>query len=284
MAVGYLNGKSGLPGTTSGYSAYSLYCPAPLPVAKVAADGHRRGLIESVLAYCSGRGGNNTISLGFAGATTSSFGITTAGSAQSTDYRTLNKYVDDCNGAGSTFYINGGSPTKYFGRISGTSGVTTTDGVTTWSDTTLSGAFNWFETPDAPTIDSLTPQPGGVVDVVLTAPVSDGGKAVTGYKVQYSEDVGFTSPTTVDFAGLSDSITLEPGKTYWFRAGARNSVSDHWSTTGPWSTVETATMMSGGSIMISGNLKPLKGKIKIGGVLKDLKGQIKIGGVLKPLK
>ncbi len=76
--------------------------------------------------------------------------------------------------------------------------------------------------PGAPTITSVTPS-GAKVTVVFTAPVSDGGEPITGYRVQCASSDGGALRVKVGGTALTQTVTgLTGGKTYTCRVRAQN--------------------------------------------------------------
>ncbi len=99
--------------------------------------------------------------------------------------------------------------------------------------------YRYVQVPTAPTIVSVTPNTDGdAATVVLTDAADNGGSAVTGWRLQRATNAGFTTGvTTINSGSLTVAVTgLTPGVTYYYRAVARNYVSDtDGQLGGPWS-------------------------------------------------
>lgn len=79
--------------------------------------------------------------------------------------------------------------------------------------------------PGAPTELAAAATSTTVARLQWSAPASDGGAAITNYRIQYSQDSGSTYTSLGDAEGTStDVIDLTPGVTYQFRVAAVNSV------------------------------------------------------------
>ncbi len=80
----------------------------------------------------------------------------------------------------------------------------------------------------------------GQIDVTWTAPVSNGGSAITDYVVQYSSNSGSTWTTFADSASATTSAAvtgLTSGTSYVFRVLAQNAIGD-----GPYSAASAAVV------------------------------------------
>lgn len=91
------------------------------------------------------------------------------------------------------------------------------------SSTPLSTNTTPYTVPGKPTITGLTPG-NGQVYVEYSAPASNGGRAITGYSIQYSSNGGSTWSSPVDSGNdLNHTVTgLSNGTGYVFRVYARN--------------------------------------------------------------
>jgi titin len=97
------------------------------------------------------------------------------------------------------------------------------------SDWTSYGLITAIDVPGTPTNISAAFQAPGVVRVTFTAPVSNGGGAITDYDVEYSTDPNFEAGTGTFFEGATASTSttidvtgLTLGVVYYFRVRAQN--------------------------------------------------------------
>ena len=98
--------------------------------------------------------------------------------------------------------------------------------------------------PDAPTGLTATASGGTQIDLAWTAPADNGGRVITGYQIEYSDDAGTSWSVLVADTQSTDTIysdtTLSGGDTRHYRVSAINSID-----TGAASTVANATTPSG---------------------------------------
>jgi hypothetical protein len=226
-----------------------------IPNGRQTANGQRPILVTRALAYISGYGASRTATIRVGGTLSSPFTVASAGSAQSTGWRTLSRLFTGATTARVEVEANG---SFYFGR--GSSGVTTkAAGGFTWTGG-LAGLIEYVQAPSAPLSPSATPLPAGECTVAWSAPTTDGESAITGYRVQASKTADFSViEQTLDVAASPRSCTfegLDQGERYYFRVAARNAVTTAASTTSVWSTTAQADMLSGGSVYDGTGLVP----------------------------
>ena len=98
--------------------------------------------------------------------------------------------------------------------------------------------------PGAPTGLTATASGGTQIDLAWTAPADNGGRVITGYQIEYSDDGGTSWSVLVADTQSTDTIysdtTLSGGDTRHYRVSAINSID-----TGAASTVANATTPSG---------------------------------------
>lgn len=208
-----------------------------LPTGRAMSDGGTGAVIVGLGMYVAGNGGTRTIQLQIGSATTAGFNVGSAGHpVPFTGYVGTNAWA--VNGGAADVYIYMGGTSVNFGRSS-TSGASNTVGSsgTTWSGT-LGGAYRYVQGPTAPGIVSVTPNADGTAATVVLSGVADnGGSGVSGYRIQRATNAGFTTGlATVDSTGTTVMTGLTPGQTYYYRATARNGVTDTFGKLGgPWS-------------------------------------------------
>ena len=82
--------------------------------------------------------------------------------------------------------------------------------------------------PGAPTGLTATPNGATQIDLAWTAPADNGGEAITGYQIEYSDDGGTSwsvlDPDTQSTDTLYSDITLTGGETRHYRVSAINSI------------------------------------------------------------
>ena len=98
--------------------------------------------------------------------------------------------------------------------------------------------------PDAPTGLTATASGGTQIDLAWTAPADNGGRVITGYQIEKSDDAGTSWSVLVadtqSTATMYSDTTLSGGDTRHYRVSAINSID-----TGAASTVADATTLSG---------------------------------------
>lgn len=215
----------------SGFTDDYLYIDTiNVPVGRVAANGNGPVLITSIGQYMAGNGASRTMYLSLGSIATGAISVPSAGSATV-------KYSGSCsglvaNGANLRYTINANpNGSFYFARQA--SGGTLYDSYGLWGSGIPGGSYNYNESPTAPQTPGVT---GGVgqATVTWTAPSSDGGSSITGYKVEYATNVGFTTGVgSVDVGVVLSTVVtgLTNGITYYFRVYAKNAVTTAASTT-----------------------------------------------------
>jgi len=144
----------------------------------------------------------------------------------STDNATWTTYnLNNVNGLGTTRTADFG-PTAPITVVPGTvyyfqvrAYASNSEGYGPWSASRVAYA--------APTITSVT-SVGTTASVVVAAPSSNGGSAISSYTVEYSTDSGFggtPSSVTIASPGTATITGLLPGRTYYFRARYTNAAS-----------------------------------------------------------
>lgn len=250
-----------------------------IAVGRTAASGGKPIRIVRIFAFAAGRLASRSCTLSFNGASTDSFTIGSAGSAQSTGWQDISSY--DTNGGSATLRItcNG---SFYFGRNSGADGDVVSSYGSTF-DGALSGQYDYDEVPSAPS--GLSATPGDNVGEVLlewSAPSTNGGTSITGYRIQYSTSPTFASGVVTVNTGdtdLSHLLTgLAPGQRYYFRVGAINAVSANYSTTGPWSGTANAAVVSGGKVRVDGAWVSGNAKVRVGDAWVPATVKVRVDG------
>lgn len=242
--VSYPGGSSQSIATGYNLDANNVYSDSvAIPAGRLAANGQGPVLLTAAAAFMAGRGASRTAWLKVGSAETSGFTIASAGSAVATGARALSLLV--ANGASLRVECRANGA-YYFGRGGSGSVVKPSDGFT-WAGR-LSGEVTYVEAPSAPRSLAATPDPGASsVSLSWLAPSSDGGSAVTGYRIERSSSPAFTSPTVTTVSNVLSTVIagLTPGQTYHFRISALNAVTAAAST---WSVYSTAASAFLGSV------------------------------------
>jgi hypothetical protein len=211
-----------------------------LPTGRVMDNGSRACLITAVRAYAAGRGATRSMSISLGSATTGSFAVGSAGSAQDTGWKSITPYLVQGGSVRFTLNLTGST---FFGR--GLDG----SGVDSYGNNfgTLGGGYLWAQSPSSPGFNDLSASSTGVVHVNIAGPSDDGGANIIGYQVQWAKNSSFTSGLQYSNRGtgtddLDFNVTgLDAGTTYYFRVAARNAVTNAAGTTGPFSAVQSLT-------------------------------------------
>lgn len=114
----------------------------------------------------------------------------------------------------------------YYFRLAAKNAVTAE--ASTWSVYSSTASAFLGGPPDAPTGVDATAGLGSA-QVAWVAPVDDGGVAITGYRIEWSDDAGFAGASSREVGAAARRITitgLAPGTTYYFRVYAVNSVGE----------------------------------------------------------
>jgi hypothetical protein len=218
-----------------------------LPVGRVMADGTKRAMIIALYGYAnSSTGSSHNIALKLGSSQTGQFSVANSATATNTGWTTSSNWL--VSGGTAQFKILTNSLGTRFGR--GGSGSNTFDGTTTFSGT-LGGGYRWIEAPSAPTGLALTPS-GATVTATWNAPASNGGSSVTGYSIQYADNPGFTSATTLTSTARTVSIPVTVGQLY-VRVAAKNAVTTAAGSTSVWSL----TAATSGSEFVKGGFLSL---------------------------
>lgn len=190
-----------------------IYSPGiGVPTCRLAANGNRPIRIHSV-------------ALGYV---TNGYAAFDYGAGASTD-----AYYSNSGGSGTILAIRTGG-TMYVGRN------TAAGGASYWDDGgslsgLMPGSFQYAEVPSAPQTPGATPGvAAGSANLTWAAPASNGDSAITGYKIEWATDAGFTTGVGSKTVGAvtSDTVTgLTPGATYYFRVYAINAVATAAGTT-----------------------------------------------------
>lgn len=221
--VNYPGGAT--PTVSTGYNldANNVYSDSvAIPAGRLAASGQGPVLLTAASAFMAGRGASRTAYLKVGTAETAGFTIASGSSAAATGSRALSLLV--ANGASLRVECRANGA-YYFGRGGSGSTIKASDGFT-WAGR-LSGTVAYVEVPSAPLAPAATPDPGAAsVTLSWAAPSSDGGSAVTGYRVEYGTDPALAAATVGTVGAVLSTVIsgLTPGLTYYFRVAALNAV------------------------------------------------------------
>lgn len=209
--------------------------------ARLGADGRRPQIVTHIRGSIAGNGASRSVRMYF-GSSSKTLTVAAAGAAVDTGWEDSSNWALPDGGSGR-FGYDDLSGSCFFGRSS-SSGTSYVEGA--FGDFTgrLGFSYRYIESASAPGIETLY-ENDGELTIVLAAPSSTGGSAVTGYRIQYSTTPEFDLGTvaTVESSGVTVLVGLEPGVKYYFRACARNGVTDTTSVLGgPWSPPAFITM------------------------------------------
>lgn len=139
-----------------------------------------------------------------------------------------------------------------------------------------------YAVPDVPgdvPAPTLVYTPPTVMDISWTAPASDGGAAVTGYDLQYSDTPDFSGTVLTKSVGnvLTTQVTdLVVGKTWYFQVRAKNTQGvANWSASGLYLVV------CGPRIRVASIWKNTVAYVRMGGVWKVAIPYVKVAGTWK---
>lgn len=201
----------------------------PLPSGRTCSNGQGYAGITALNMWVAGNGGTRDGRLVLGNAATDTFSVGASTQAQPTGWRGTNLWIMQ-GGTATVSIIEFGQ--KFFGH----------NGTFYSNATMLAGSYRWVEAPAAPAMVSAEPGLGGSVTVKFNGSGDTGGLGITGWSLRYADNPSMTNPTVVDSTGTS-VLYLTPGKTYWFSAAGRNSLTDWVGTTGPYSGTISATMV-----------------------------------------
>lgn len=152
-------------------------------------------------------------------------------------------------------------------RMTGFSGALS-QGTTIWTMDAIS------RIPDAPSKPSFSDVKQRSLVASFT-PNGTGGLPLIQYQLAYGL-TGAANDTTITSAETQPVTGLFPGRTYYFRARARNSVG--W---GPWSAISSVSTMAGVRVNVGGVYKRAIPYVRVAGVWKRAMTYGKIAGIWK---
>lgn len=241
MATANFPGGSSINRATR-FSSEAVYSDSvTIPRGRICANGQGPTLLTGARSFMAGKGASRTAYIKIGSAETAGFTIAAGTSAVATGTRALSLLV--ANGASLRAQLRA-SGSFYFGNT--VPGLTTAAGGFTW-DGSLGGQVDYVQAPSAPRSPTASPDPGAA-SVLLSwlAPTTDGESAVTGYRIEYDDNAGFTSPSVVDVGTVLSTVIagLTPGLTYYFRVAAKNAVTAAASTWSVYSPTASAFLGS----------------------------------------
>lgn len=148
-------------------------------------------------------------------------------------------------------------------------------GWSAWSNRRDAAPWQVPPAPTAPTFYNVTQKSLGVSFPFV---VLSGNPPNLEKQFKYGRDpTGAVIDGTVNVDETTEYLyNLDPGKTYYFWARARNSVG--W---GPWSSVYSKTLIAGARVLVSGQWKRAIPYVRVGGIWKVAEPWIKDQGVWK---
>jgi hypothetical protein len=238
----------------SSSSTRSAYYPIvsgsfSLPAGRLCADGTTRAMMTAIRAKISGYATTvNPSKLRIGSATTSSFSIPyTSGVPTAFRGAACNSWL--FNGGTSSLKVYGPSGTG--GGLSGSGtrfergggGTTEDTGGGTSLSGTIDGQFDYALPPLAPTLDAVVSAGPTSATVSWTPDDDDGDSAITGYRIVYANNVGFSGASTLDVGATTSTVVagLTPGQ-WWFKVASLNAVTSAASTSSVFSAVGTAVL------------------------------------------
>lgn len=203
-------------------------------------------VITALYGYLAGNGATRSVRMAL-GSASVTLSVASDSSANDTGWKTCSFWYTNGGSAQYGYYDMSGS--CYFARSS-TSGATDTQGAFGTFTGTLGGSYRYIESPNSPTLNSLSlTGTSGQISVDFTAPTDNGGSAITTYDIHYSTSATFVTYTKV--TGVTSSpavITVPPGNTYYIRVVAHNYVTDVAGTTSVASSTMSLFVPSGGKV------------------------------------
>lgn len=250
-----------------------------VPNGRTMLNGSKKVMLLAWRAFISGYSGTNTISCAINGVGAVNSTVGAAGSATDTGDKPFSNVLVSPGAASCVFAF---SDRIHFGRQTYGPSVVAGSGYSSWG--AMVGLMTYAEAPTAPGTPSVSVA-ADEVTVTWTAPSSNGGSAITGYRLQIASDPGFTSLVAVaDPATTPEGpISLAPG-TYYARVGAKNAVTTADGTWSVWSATRTFSIQSGAWVKIGGTYQAVPIYQKIAGTYEPLVPYVKQGGIYVPLQ
>ena len=235
--MGVYTNSSGSNAVGSGFTQGSVDCTLSSVGGNAALNGTNPIHIVGIAGSCAGNGAARTMTMHYAGVSSSAFGVGSAGAAAATGWIGISVYL---TGATSADFGYTGSGSFYFGRSS-TSGAKNITGSFGTFTGVLGMSYEYYQSPTAPLSLAVMRATTTTANLSWTAPADDGGPGLTGYNIQASTSSDFSTgliATTAAAGATSATVTgLTSNASYYFRIAARNEVTDNYSTSSLWSTV-----------------------------------------------
>lgn len=202
-----------------------------MPIGRPMLNGSRATWLVWASCFVSGRGANREVSLSIGPYSSDPWVTGAASRAVDSGHRSMG-YLYQPDAAARVLIRASGS--VWFGRASGSGGVTYRDGGSSWPGG-LSGQIGYYQAPTPPTAIAI----GSVNPTTLRlawSGMDDGDGNIYGYRVQYATNAQFSGAVTRDVTGSPWNFTgLQPGTRYWFRIASLNEVTRAAGTTSVWS-------------------------------------------------
>jgi hypothetical protein len=235
------SGFGGVDITTS-YTDNFVYSDGiSLPRGREMANGSRACYITHVRGYIAGRGASRNYRLRLGDNYTDTYSVGSAGSAVSTGWRQLQDPFKA--EGGSTRFSEYFSGSSYFGRANDGNGFDSYGA----RFGTLGGGYLYNQAPTAPNFVGVSDTgQSGTLRTDFRGSEDDGGTGISTYRLDWSPSSTFSSnvDTMMTSSGQVNVTGLTPGTRYYFRAAARNAVTDAQNTTSLWS--RTVSGVAGG--------------------------------------
>lgn len=237
--------STGGPSNTASYNDSGVDNVVNVPTGRAMANGDTRILPLGGVFYAGGSGGTRSGTF-YVGGSSFNAGIPAASGGHGIGTLFTTRALAGPGGTvGAGIYFSGGY--VYFGwNAVGGRTLHEKDG-STRSSACIAGYYDWAEAPTAPTSVAGTPISGAQITVGWAAPSSNGGSAITGYRVELSADPSFTGASVVNVgAGVRTQLFtgLAIGTVHYFRVAARNEVTNLAGTYGVLSGAGNATTFS----------------------------------------